>query len=135
MSLQKSAVVNLTPEMGFVFPFIFFSFSVCLSSLCLSGSGFVSLCPFFSLKFSVALCLCFLIDSSGVQRLQQVINAENSDSKSKPFMNADQLGEETTSPGIRSENSLCKYRNASHGINLLYFSLGNESQVQVSQQN
>lgn len=120
MSLQKPAVVNLDPRDGFCFSFHFFSFSACLSSLCLSGSGLsLSVLFYFSLKFSVALYLCFLIDNSGVQCSQQVVNAKNSDSKPKPFMNAGQLGEETTCPGQESDNSLCKYRNTSHGIKLL----------------
>lgn len=96
MSLQKSAVVNLVPRDGFCFSFhLFFFFTLSLLSACLALALSLSVL-FFSLKFSVVLCLCFLIDSSDVQRLQQVINAGNSDSKPKPFMNADQLGEETT---------------------------------------
>lgn len=102
MSLQKSAVVNLDPRDGFCFSFhLFFFSSLSLFSLLVWFWLCLSLCPFFSLKFSIALCLYFLIDSSGVQRLQQVINAENSDSKPKPFMNVDQLGEETTCPETR----------------------------------
>ena len=82
MSPQKSAVIVLGPRRWVLFGilFSFFRFSV---SACLALALSISLCPFLSLKLSVALCLCFLIDVSRVQCLQQVISAENNDSKPK----------------------------------------------------
>lgn len=75
MSPQKSAVAIFDPRRSLALVFQFFSLLLWLW-VCLS------LHPFLSLRLFVALCLCFLIDIS-VQCLQEVINAESNESKSK----------------------------------------------------